>query len=57
MKKIILAAVLVFAGCINDVNPDGSGKTTALIIGVENGFAGDCGGALKDAEDMTALLS
>ena len=56
MKKIILAAVLALAGCVNDVNPGGE-KTAALIIGVENGFAGDCSGALKDAEDMTALLS
>lgn len=27
-----------------------------MVIGVENGFAGSCGGALKDASDMAELL-
>lgn len=60
MKYVLFFSVLValsIAGCKDitgqDVQPT---KASAVVIGVENGFAGKCSGALKDANDMSELL-
>ncbi len=57
MKNIVIAvfAVFVLAGCINEQG-GGTEKTSVVVVGVENGFAGKCAGALKDATDMTEML-
>lgn len=59
MKKSLVAAILmVFAsGCINGIDQIiTSEKTSVVVVGVENGFAGKCPGSLKDADDMSKLL-
>jgi hypothetical protein len=59
MKKSLIALVLaaLASGCINGIDQAASGeKTSAVVVGVENGFAGPCPGALKDASDMAGLL-
>lgn len=57
MKNIVIAVFAAFtlAGCINGQG-GGTGKASAVVVGVENGFAGKCDGALKDATDMTETL-
>lgn len=61
MKKTLIAVLAaLFAGCIHTPGGGGgggpAGEVAALVVGVENGFAGRCDGALKDAGDMAALL-
>lgn len=58
MKKAVIAIIAAFAlaGCINDGLYSNSEKVSVVVIGVENGFAGKCDGALKDANDMTEVL-
>ena len=57
MKNIVIAvfAAFVLTGCINWMD-GGTGNASVVVIGVENGFAGKCDGALKDATDMTETL-
>ena len=57
MKSIAIAVFAAFAlaGCING-HGSGTGKASVVVVGVENGFAGKCDGALKDAADMTETL-
>ena len=58
MKKAVIAVIAAFvlAGCINDGLYSNSEKVSVVVIGVENGFAGKCDGAIKDATDMTDTL-
>jgi len=59
MKNIIIAAFAAFAltGCVNGIEQIISGeKTSAVVIGVENGYAGQCPGALKDTAIMSEML-
>lgn len=57
MKKMITVVFAAFAltGCISG-STSGDGKASAVVVGVENGFAGRCDGALKDATDMAETL-
>ena len=57
MKSIAIAVFVAFAlaGCISG-HGSGTGKASVVVVGVENGFAGKCDGALKDASDMTETL-
>lgn len=59
MKKLLVAAMLMVlvSGCINGIDQIITGeKTSVVVVGVENGFAGKCPGSLKDADDMGRLL-
>ena len=49
-------AAFALAGCVNWPDGEDVKKTSVVVVGVENGFAGRCDGALKDAEDMAELL-
>ena len=57
MKTMVIIVFAVFAlvGCIIEQG-GGTEKTSVVVVGVENGFAGKCDGALKDATDMTETL-
>lgn len=57
MKNIATAVFAAFAlaGCINGQG-GGTGNASAVVVGVENGFAGRCDGSLKDAADMAETL-
>ena len=57
MKNIVIVVfgAFVLAGCINGYGRR-TGKASVVVVGVENGFAGKCEGALKDAVDMTETL-
>jgi len=51
----ILAIIMFVAGCVNIFKPGTGGDlngAAAVVIGVENGYAGKCDGTLKDADDM-----
>jgi hypothetical protein len=60
MKKIVFSMMMCMmasTGCINGIDYTTTGeKTSAVVVGVENGFAGKCPGSLKDADDMAKLL-
>lgn len=57
MKSIVIAVFAAFAlaGCINGQG-GGAGEASVVVVGIENGFAGKCDGALKDATDMAETL-
>ena len=61
MYKSIIAFVgiaLMVAGCDPVIDDTHSSSTTsAVVIGVENGYAGNCPGSLKDASSMKEILS
>ena len=64
MKKLTMILVLAsLTGCIKTINTpsttDGSSRTNGtytVVVGVENGYAGECIGSLKDCSSMTSLL-
>lgn len=62
MRKLALICLLAFAGCIDTVTPEtpvvqpSRGKVSAVVVGVENGYAGKCTGSLYDADRMAQTL-
>ena len=72
MKKILvlLSTMVALSGCIhghkhNDPDPVTPvtqeetqivSNTCVVVVGVENGYAGKCGGSLLDAENMSRIL-
>ena len=59
LKKLLLATALTaMVGCdpIKDVIDDVTEDTYVVTVGVENGYAGDCPGALLDCNNMCKLM-
>lgn len=65
-NKVLIAVLSIFmmfmSGCdflesLVDNKPSASSTTSAVVIGVENGYAGSCPGSLKDTDSMKELLS
>lgn len=65
LVKATLAIALstTLCGCsilpyfIGEVDDNNTSKTSVVIVGVENGYAGRCPGSLKDANSMKSMLS
>jgi len=57
-KSLVTAMLMVFvSGCINGIDRAITDeKVSVVVVGVENGFARKCDGAIKDATDMTETL-
>ena len=61
IKKILpIVAAVVMAGCDHETQPTPQPitpkDTYAIVIGVENGYAGKCDGCLLDAKNMKNLI-
>lgn len=53
------ASVLIMSSCVTEPEPSTdvtTNDTYALVIGVENGYAGKCEGCLLDYKNMTTLI-
>ena len=57
---IIAAASTIIAGCTPTTFPpttDSASDVSAVIVGVENGWAGDCPGAIKDTATFNRIIA
>ena len=55
--SMALCGCSILSRIVGELEVNKTSKTSVVIVGVENGYAGPCPGALKDAKSMKSLLS